>query len=187
MAGPDGPLVVLVNGISATGKTTIARGLADRLGVPLFAKDAVKERLFDTVGYQDRAWAHRLSGATHAVLNYVMEEELCAGRGFLVEANFNPQYDVEKFDSWRSRFGIRIVQVLCFARGEVVYERFRRRIESGERHPGHCDAGSVEAWRDYLMAGKCPPLAVEGRVIEVDTTDFASVDLDGLAAEIRRS
>ncbi|RYG24634.1 hypothetical protein EON82_10040 [bacterium] len=178
------PLVVLVNGISATGKTTVARELASRLSLRLFAKDAVKERLFDTLGYSDREWAHRLSGATHAVLNYVMEEELRCGRGFIVEANFNPQFDVAKYSEWRSRYRADLVQVLCHAEGAVVFERFRRRVESGERHPGHCDGGSVDAWRDYLMAGKCAPLAVEGRVIEVDTTDFASVDYEGLVREI---
>jgi predicted kinase len=178
------PLVVLVNGISATGKTTVARELASRLRLPLFAKDAVKERLFDTVGYSDREWAHRLSGATHAVLNYVMEEELRCGRGFIVEANFNPSFDAKKFSRWQALYGASLVQVLCYAEGEVVFERFRRRVESGERHPGHCDGGSVEAWRGYLMAGKCAPLAVEGRVIEVDTTDFSALDYDTLAQEI---
>lgn len=180
----DMPLVVLVNGISATGKTTIGRQVAARLNLPYFAKDVVKEALFDALGYSDKAWAHKLSGATHAVLNPILEEELKCGRGFVLEANFNPQFDVEKFSRWQTRYGFQIVQILCHAQGEVVFERFKRRVESGERHPGHCDHDSVEAYRGYLMTGKQDPLAVPSRVIEVDTTDFAQVDIDKIAREI---
>jgi predicted kinase len=175
---------ILVNGISATGKTAIGRQIADALALPLFTKDSIKERLFDTLGYSDRAWAHKLSGVTHTVLNYVLEEELRAGRDFVLESNFNPEHDVPKFQRWQREYGLRIVQILCYAEGEVVFERFRRRVESGERHPGHADHHNVEAFRGYLMMGKGQPLDVEGPLIEVDTTNFAKVDLNEILRQI---
>lgn len=46
---------VIVNGPPGSGKSTLAGPLAERLGVPLLAKDAVKETLLDTLGYADRA------------------------------------------------------------------------------------------------------------------------------------
>ncbi|MFI5523786.1 hypothetical protein [Streptomyces platensis] len=42
-------VTVLVNGLPAAGKTTLARALADALTLPLFSKDAVKETLADTL------------------------------------------------------------------------------------------------------------------------------------------
>lgn len=176
--------VILVNGISATGKTTIGRALATRLRLPFFSKDGIKEILFDQLGPKDRAWAHHLSSVTHAIVNPLLEEQLKAGHGFILEANFNPAYDIAKFESWLSIYDFVITQILCFADGEVVFERFKQRIESGQRHPGHCDDGNIEAFRGYLMAGKCPPLPVPGEVIEVDTTDFAKVNIDALINEI---
>lgn len=181
------PLVVLINGISATGKTTIGRGLAERLRLPLFAKDEVKERLFDNLGVNDYAWSHHLSSTTHTVLNYVFEELLSSGIGFIMEANFNPKYDAGKYDSWRVKHGCRLVQVLCYAEGEVVFRRFKERAESGGRHPGHNDGANIEAFRAYLMQGKGTPLEVNAPLIEVDTTDFSTVDLDGLAQQILAS
>lgn len=182
-----GPLVVLVNGLSATGKTTVGRKLAEALGLPYFAKDAVKERLFDALGYSDRAWAHKLSGATHSILNYVMEEELRVGRGFLIEANFNPQHDPAKFNAWRERYDARLVQVLCFADGQVVFDRFKKRIDDGLRHPGHVDHLNVEAFRGYLLQGKCAPLDINAPVIEVDTTDFAKISISDLATAVQQA
>ncbi|MFI7705853.1 AAA family ATPase [Nonomuraea sp. NPDC049480] len=43
-------LVVLVNGLPGSGKTTLAKALADTLGLPLFSKDRVKETLADMLG-----------------------------------------------------------------------------------------------------------------------------------------
>lgn len=177
-------LVVLVNGISATGKTTLARELAPLLGLPLFTKDDVKERLFDDLGVRDRDWAHHLSGTTHAVMNYVLESLLRAGVGFVMEANFNPHFDTAKYRSWAETYGAMIVQVLCVAEGAVVFERFKARVADGSRHPGHCDGDNIERWRDYLMNGRCEPLDLGGRVIEVDTTFPDPNRVDHLASEL---
>ena len=58
------PLIVLVNGAPASGKTTLSRRLAGDLGLPLLAKDAIKEVLYDTLGAPDRARSRELGGAT---------------------------------------------------------------------------------------------------------------------------
>lgn len=47
--------VVLVTGVPAAGKSTLARALSARLGMPLLSKDRVKEVLYDTLGELDRA------------------------------------------------------------------------------------------------------------------------------------
>ena len=83
---PDtSPLVILVNGLPATGKTTLARRLATDLRLPLLAKDAIKETLFDTLGWSDRVWSRRLGAVTFTLLYMLLEEQLRAGRSCVVE------------------------------------------------------------------------------------------------------
>ena len=47
--------LLLVTGLPATGKTTLARLLARRFTAPLLAKDVIKEPLLDVLGAADAA------------------------------------------------------------------------------------------------------------------------------------
>ncbi|CAA9504483.1 MAG: hypothetical protein AVDCRST_MAG67-2235 [uncultured Solirubrobacteraceae bacterium] len=71
---------VLVTGPPASGKSFVASIVADRLGVPLIAKDAIKETLFETLGTGDVAWSQRLGRATLALMLSALEGQLRAGR-----------------------------------------------------------------------------------------------------------
>ena len=53
--------LVVVTGAVASGKTTVAVPLARALGLPLLAKDTVKEALFDSLGTGDPDWSKRLA------------------------------------------------------------------------------------------------------------------------------
>ncbi|MGH8284210.1 MAG: AAA family ATPase [Steroidobacteraceae bacterium] len=56
--------LIIVTGLPASGKTTLARGLAARHRVPLLAKDLVKEPLLDALGAEDALASRRLSDAS---------------------------------------------------------------------------------------------------------------------------
>jgi hypothetical protein len=48
------------------------------------------------------------------------------------------------------------------------------------RHPGHAEVGGLDIAQADLSRGKADPLAIEGRTIEVDTTNFDAIDFDRL-------
>lgn len=62
-------LLVLVNGPPGSGKTTLSPVLAERLGLPLFAKDAIKESLADHLAVRDPD-ASRALGRAAVLLMY---------------------------------------------------------------------------------------------------------------------
>ena len=43
------PLLIIVNGLPGTGKTTLARRLAADLGLPTFSRDGLYETLYDAL------------------------------------------------------------------------------------------------------------------------------------------
>ena len=170
------PLLIIVSGLPCTGKTTLAQKIAGHFRLPLVTKDGVKEQLFDTLGWKDRDWSRQLSIASYSLLFYFIEAQLAAGRSLVVEGNFDPEVHGEKFLALQRAYGYEPLQIQCVTDGEVLFERYKQRGESGPRHPGHVDAETFEELKPSLLQGRLKPIAIGGGYIEVDTTDFSSVD-----------
>ncbi len=179
------PLLVVITGPPCTGKTTLGRRLAADLGVPFIAKDGIKERLFETLGWSDRAWSRRLGVASIAVLYDTLERILAAGCSCVTESVFRPEYDDEPMGELCARYGARPFQIQCVAEGEALWRRWRERVASGARHPGHVEPTMYDEVRPGLLRGRLDPLHLDGPLVEVDTTDFAAVDYDTLIAAMR--
>jgi predicted kinase len=169
-------LLVVVTGPPAAGKTTIARGIAARLRLPLIAKDTIKEALFDGLGTGDLAWSQRLGTATYLAMLALVEESVTAGASVVVEANF-----VRGAEARLAAVPARFVQVHCSAPLDVLLERYRQR----ERHPGHVDAERIDALREAVESGRHDPLELPGEAIGLDTSE--EVDVDAVVRRIRRA
>jgi predicted kinase len=175
MADRAKPLLVVVTGPPASGKTTVARRIAHGVGLPLFAKDDFKEILFDVVGTGDREWSRRLGDAVFRILFHLMNEELRAGGSIVVEANFAPGLTEPQVAELPPH---RFVQLYCTAPEDVLVERFRSRA----RHPGHLDEAIVEDVRRGIREGRWAPLEVSGELVEVDV---GHADWDALVERVR--
>lgn len=179
------PLLVIVCGKPATGKTTLAARLAADLGLPLFTKDNLKETLFDTLGSADRAWSRRLGVASMELLGHIAGTLVAAGQSLIVEANFSAEHATPFYQSLVERHGVRIAQVCLTAEPETILRRFEQRAASGERHPGHVELANMDEFRAALLHTPYAPLPLTGALFVVDTTDFATVDYERLLSELR--
>jgi len=185
--GRNPPAIVIVTGPPCTGKTAIARQVAEHYSLPWMGKDTFKEVLFDTLGWKDRAWSKRLSRASVEMLFRFVEAQLRAQRSCVVESNFKAEFDAARFLQLRERYAFEPVQIQCVADGQVLFERFKRRAEGDERHPGHCDHLNYAEFRATLLQGRLESLDIGGCTIEIDTTDFGTIDYAALYAEINQT
>jgi predicted kinase len=130
--------LIIVTGLPASGKTTLARSLAERYGVPLIAKDLIKEPLLDVLGAPDAAASRRLSDASFRILAAVAAEVLQKSGACAVEGNFRSGEHEPLFHPL-ARDARTLAQVLCRAEEEERRERLRARQHDPHRHRGHRD------------------------------------------------
>jgi hypothetical protein len=92
-----------------------------------------------------------------------------------------------EFLALRERYAYEPIQIVCHCDGSVLWERFKHRDASGERHPGHADQSSYAELAPLLLRGNTVPLGIGGHVIDLDTTDGNAVDYAALLATVRQA
>ncbi len=169
--------LVIVAGVPGSGKTTLARDLARRLAVPLISKDTIKEGLFDALGSGDLAWSRSLGRASHVVMYAVAAE---AGSAVLDSHFWRGTAEPDLMALSRP-----LVQVYCRCPVELAVLRYRQRMDSPDRHPGHHPEHQSDEVIESWSTVEPRPLDLGAPLIEVDTT--RAVDIDALASRIEGS
>ncbi len=150
------PALVLVAGLPATGKSTIARCLAERADFEVVDSDRVRKRLAgldpeadasSTYGqgiYTD-AWSDR----TYAECRRRAENILFAGGRAIVDATFHRAARRRRFAELADAMGVPLVFVECTTPRELVAERMAAR--SGDVSDADLDVYDRmhEQWEEY--------------------------------------
>jgi predicted kinase len=159
-------LAILVNGLPAAGKTTLARVLACHLGLPLFSKDAIKEAHADLLGTELAGWPQRgWNKAIGAAASETMWALLAdAPAGAVLESTW-PDNTRHFVVQGLARAGSPpAAEIWC----DVPLETARQRFEA--RHPRHPIHGALltdDEWAHWRRTAR--PLEL-GPVLRVDTT-----------------
>ena len=150
----------------------MAPALAQRLALPLIAKDTIKEALLRVLDVPDVA-ASRVVGraAVVAMLAVAAESPI----GAVIESNFFRTMAVAELQTLPGE----VVEVFCRCDRSVCIERYRRR--AGSRVAGHFDDARSDD--DLWNAEVSEPVAGGWPVIEVDT--MTPVDVDAVVQAIR--
>lgn len=184
------PTLVIVSGLPATGKTTLANALGDALSWPVFYKDHFKELLFesrvDPAAAVDRA-ASRDFGKQSMYLLYAVARELIRGGvDCIIEAYFHPELAAPEIAELTG--SARVIQVHCAVADAVMLARYRARYEAGERHEVHFDAamvGDLEQRIDSAHRHPIPLDTTRAGLIEVRSDDRFAPSIEEIAATIR--
>jgi len=180
------PVLILVSGPPAAGKTTLARRLAAVFELPLVNKDGIKELLFDTVGTGDYKWSQGLGRASIALLYDFTERLLTAGVPLIAESNFHADSDSARLAELRGRREFVPLQIHCTASADVLEERNERRRHTPERHPGHVQAPQISL-KSHLEAGVWRPLHIEGQTVIIQTDNWDAIDYKPMYRAVRHA
>ncbi len=130
--------VIILAGMPATGKSTLAKKLRARFGYPILEKDSIKEGLFDTLGFSCYEEKRALDVAANEVLLRCLYAMFQAKQSVIVDNNFDAASG-EKLGRMLSYAKKDCKSVTVFLTGDpqVLYERYVLRDSMGLRHLGH--------------------------------------------------
>ncbi len=191
---------ILVTGMPAAGKSTMAKAIAERLGLPAISKDAIKEFLFDNVGFRSREDKVNLGIASMQIMYYVADQLMKAGQAFILENNFeSAEHGIKNLIEKYQYFALTITLTGDY---KVIYRRFLERESSPDRHRGHVVndcypedrrsnpevlRSTSVSYDNYVHGIKqrgYDAFLVDGKQIKVDTTDFSKIDMEELFSQI---
>jgi AAA domain-containing protein len=170
---------VVVSGLPGSGKTTVARQLAPALGLHLFDKDDILERLFESKGIGDAVWRRSLSRES----DVLFQNEATASPGAVLTSMWHVPgmaADSGTPTSWLLKLSMVIVQVHCVCAPEIAARRFMLR----KRHVGHLDE---TATFENVLSGlrSHPRLGALDIAPRVDVNTTGALELGPLVGEIR--
>jgi hypothetical protein len=163
--------VIIVNGVPGAGKTTLAAPLAQVLQIPLLAKDAIKEALFDAVG----------GAAPRRPIGVLASESQWTIAGFfdgslLLESFYAAGRDEPFVERGLTALGNpRGIEIWCDIALDIAFERYRTR----PRHHAHADDSRLDEW--WTLATDARPMT--GLPVLRVRTD-GPVDIEAVATQI---
>lgn len=193
--------LILVTGIPAAGKSTMAAVLSERLKLPVISKDTMKELLFDNVGFRSREEKVNLGIASMEIMYYVAGQLMKTGQSILLENNFEYS-SLDGLKKLLEQYPCPVLTITLTGDYKAIYQRFLERESSPDRHRGHVVNDCYpEKWEADQKERKTTSISYEsyvrgiekrgfdafsadGKQIKVDTTDFSKIDMEELLSQI---
>lgn len=183
LAGRHGKRLVMVNGVPASGKSGVARGLSSVTGWPVLALDAIKDPFLAEIGAGgiaiDRPFNRVLGRASYRAI-FALIAAAPPGATTIVDAWFGFQPRALLEDLAAGAGVTAIAEVWCHAPPATIAARYRAR--AADRLPGH--PGPEYADELEALAARVEPMQI-GPVHAIDTTaPLSPDDLRALAAAL---
>lgn len=178
----------------------MAEALSERLKLPVISKDAIKELLFDNVGFKSREEKVNLGIAGMRIMYYAAGQLMKAGQPFILENNFEASEHGMK--NLLEKYQYSALTITLTGDYKVIYQRFLERENSPDRHRGHVVNDCYpEKKENHLKTSQAKTISyenfvcgiekrgfdvfcVDGRQIKVDTTDFSKINMEELFSQI---
>lgn len=165
------PLMVVTMGLPASGKTTLARALAGRLGLVHLSSDVARKRMAGipptrrgSDEFGSGLYDPAMTRNTYAALRRDAARWLRRGRGVVVDATFGNPGERAQLRQLAHRLGVDLHAVLCDADDDTLIARLKRRATE----QGVVSDARIELW-PQLRAAFTPP-DEQASVLRVDAT-----------------
>lgn len=155
---------IFVNGVPASGKSSVARALSDVTGWPILALDTVKNPFLSILPPGDRLFNRTLGRASYAAI-FDLIADAPPNTTVIIDAWFGFQ-PIETLQAHIQRAGLtEIAELWCHAPPETIGARYAARL--GQRPAGHPGSEYVPELITLAQGAEATGLAPR---LEIDTT-----------------
>ena len=137
------PLIWVLCGLPASGKSTIADALGKTLGLEILRSDAIRKQLFDLPvetaviqPFEEGIYCREVSSLTYGRLLLHAQERIAAGRSVILDATYGSSRQRQEVLRLAKDSDVNVLFIECIARPDILIERLRRR----ENGPSVSDA-----------------------------------------------
>jgi aminoglycoside phosphotransferase family enzyme/predicted kinase len=180
------PFMVMICGLTGSGKSSLARALGRRLGAPVINSDVVRKGIAGTsnrrnqVSYAEGIYSASMTGRAYRKMTEEAERHLAAGEGVILDATFQKAAQRSAVFEAAARRGALVAIIHCHSREGLIRERLARRAEAGNDI-------SDGAWPVYLKQKDLfEPFAESSNYFALDTEPPVA-DLCGKAEQFLRA
>lgn len=182
------PLLILVSGAPATGKTTLARKLSDYFKAPYFSADEIKETISEwVVGRKNRKLYEKVCNASYDIFYKNIKKILSISGVCIAEALFIKELAEPKIREIQKKFNCRILQIYLKADEKIATKRYDLRHGKGKRHKSHVPKMSIglKKYGGYDNLIKKARLEI-AKTIEIDTNNLKKIDYKEIFNKIEK-
>jgi uncharacterized protein len=165
------PQLVITTGVIGTGKSTLARAVAARIGAIIVRTDAVRKHLAGralteraSAGFGEGLYSGEMARRTYAEAMALAAKLLDAGWPVLLDGAFSSVAQRNMAREVAAPAGVPFVVIWCDAPDSVLADRLRRRAEQ----PGEVSDARVELLPQHRA--RYEPPEREPQVVRIDTT-----------------
>lgn len=190
--------LIVLAGMPASGKSTVAKKLKEALHLPVLEKDALKEAIFDTMGFSNYPEKRKTDLAANAVLLRCARALMENGQSMILDNNFDIA-SAQELDRMVKEFDCHCITVFFGGDTEAFFRRYVERDRRGVRHLGHVlqdryppQPGDAlthdmtrEEFREKFEKRGMTQFQCTGDRIDLDATEPAKIDIPALLEKIQ--
>lgn len=178
------PTLIIISGFPATGKTTIAKKIAEKFQLPLITADDLKELMFDRISnWEDPKMFDSVSKASYDIMYHTVGKILSSGKSCMMEGFLLPKMAEPRIEKLKKELGCNLFQINFHCKSEVLIERYQKRAGTDERHPCHPENIPLD---DFIKKnGKSDEVRIDGETYEADSTDFSKIDEEAIFEKVK--
>lgn len=198
---PKAKTLLIMTGGPGTGKSGLAqRMLAYLKGVHVISYDAIKEKNWDTFGFDNTAQKNRLNAWGLEEFYLTIQKYMWKNHTILIEYPFYQRHK-PKLEELIKEYDYTAVTLFLHTDLRTVYERGCDRDHDSFRHPGHLlscyhketfhpdlllqNQNEYQSYDDFCRSIAKKDYDIQlGLQISIDVSDFSKVDLKSIICEI---